>query len=126
MKKRYLLASGISAVAVMLASGCASSKDTAMAGAWLGRQLGTPLGFTTTVLDETFLYAGDIAAANPRYEQARTMDAPAQQQPAPQGHAASHYIEARVRVETDAPVTIRSLTVEDSKDVTAFWSAREL
>jgi hypothetical protein len=60
-----IVLTGISLITV----GCVSPRQTATAGASLGRLIALPLGFTASALDETMNQTGDIVEANPRYDQ---------------------------------------------------------
>ena len=124
MKTKQMCWLGCGCVAALLVGGCASPRDAAVAGAWLGRQVGTPLGVAATVVDETFAYAGDIVDANPRYDRSGSQ---ANACPAPATSPAdkkSYMVRAEVLIETDAPVGIHSVTLEDPKAVQDFWAVQ--
>ena len=52
----------------LLTTSCVTPRQTAKAGASVGRVIAVPLGFVASVLNETGHQSGDIVAANPRYD----------------------------------------------------------
>ena len=58
-----ILLTGIS----LFTTACVSPRQTATAGASVGRVIAVPIGFAASVLNEAGLQSGDIVAANPRY-----------------------------------------------------------
>ena len=59
-----LLLAGIS----LFTTACVTPRQTATAGASVGRVIAVPVGFAASVLNETPLQTRDIVAASPRYD----------------------------------------------------------
>ncbi|PQJ27589.1 hypothetical protein [Rubritalea profundi] len=66
--KKLLITQAVALTSISLITvGCVPPRQTATAGASLGRLIALPLGFTASALDETMNQTGDIVKANPRY-----------------------------------------------------------
>ena len=59
-----ILLTGIS----LITTACVTPRQTASAGATVGRAVAVPIGFAASLLIETGHQTGDIVAANPRYD----------------------------------------------------------
>lgn len=67
--KKHLITQAIVLTGISLfTTGCVSPRQTATAGAALGRVIAIPLGFAFSALNETGLQTGDIVEENPRYD----------------------------------------------------------
>jgi hypothetical protein len=123
---RTLLATFAVGVTV-LAAGCASPAHTAQAGAWLGRGLGAPLGFTATALDEAIQYAGDVVDANPRY-QGKERAAKAHACPGPRVStcppASPRTVRSRVVIETYGATEAVVRNPRETEACRIFWAEK--
>jgi hypothetical protein len=105
-------------LAVLGLLGCATPREAATVGAWMGRQIGTPMGIAATAVEESFHHAGDIRYANPRFDgRPRTT-----QRLQSANDDSTHVYRANVVVKTEGPARVRSIEVSDPEDVTAFWT----
>ncbi|MDE0859580.1 MAG: hypothetical protein OSA93_05435 [Akkermansiaceae bacterium] len=67
--KKHLITQAIVLTGISLfTTGCVSPRQTATAGAVVGRVIAIPLGFAFSTLNETGLQTVDIVEENPRYD----------------------------------------------------------
>ncbi len=121
-------------VGIVTWTGCVSPREAATLGAFLGRQVGTPLGVAVVTVEETFKTAEDVHDANPREEERRKARAAARPitpapgkaslAPAPAASTVGEeyrYYRAEVIVKTRGAADIQELQLQETQDVTAFW-----
>jgi hypothetical protein len=66
MKKKYILIAILAGV--LIGSGGCATRDAAMLGHLIGKQIGTPFGVAAVAIEESVATTHDIVKANPRYD----------------------------------------------------------
>ena len=101
-------------------AGC-TTKEAATLAAIPGRVIGTTLGMTAVIIDESVHTAGDVVDANPRYKNKPRRTNCCQTRPDSHQDNQSHYYKAEVLIKTRGPAVIESVQSIEGEAIKEFW-----